>query len=385
MHKEFYLKGGTAFLDGESAVRDPLIKISSGRIESVQEHGEAPSGTPIYRAGENDVILPGFIDIHIHGANGADTMDGDPDALRTIADFLPQEGVTSFLATTITSNPDITERALQTAGAYHSDTGAELLGIHLEGPFISRKQAGAQPVEHITPPDVELFKRWQKLAENRIRLVTLAPEEPNGLDLLKHFRETGVIGSVGHSHASYEEMQEALENGLSHATHLFNGMRPLHHREPGVVGSIYLSSSIKAELILDGIHVRPEVARLSHQVLGSDRLILITDAIRGKGLGNGTFDLGGQEVSIHEGEARLSDGTLAGSVLKMDEAVRRLLTFPAVTWPDVVKMTSQNAAASLGLHDRKGKLAEGYDADIVIMSEDGHVIKTFCRGEEHEN
>ncbi|WP_078594318.1 N-acetylglucosamine-6-phosphate deacetylase [Evansella clarkii] len=382
MGSTFYIYGGKAFIDGEASLNRPLIKISQGKIETVAQNSLPPEGATVYKLRDDEVILPGFIDIHIHGANGADTMDGTNEALSTIAQFLPGEGVTSFLATTITSSVEETSLALKTAGQYKSESGAELLGVHLEGPFINPEQAGAQPSVHIVPPDLELFKEWQKISGNSIRIVTFAPEEKNGQELMKHLYETGVIGSVGHSDAAFTVMQEAEENGLSHATHLFNRMRPLHHREPGVVGSVYLSDKIKAELILDEIHVSPEVSHLSYQVLGSDRLILISDAIRGKGLAEGEYDLGGQKVTISNREARLEDGSLAGSVLHMDHAVRNALKFRNISWSDIVKITSLNAAKSLQIDHRKGRIAEGCDADIVILSHDGHVEKTFCRGEQ---
>ncbi|CAM3780493.1 N-acetylglucosamine-6-phosphate deacetylase [Alkalicoccus chagannorensis] len=380
MEREWYIRGGTVYhADGEKEVQ-PLIHIKGDRIVSVQEAAGPPEQADVLQLEDDDVILPGFIDIHIHGAYGHDVMDGEAASLEAMSRKLLQEGVTSFLGTTITSEEEATVQALRTLGAFETGEGASLLGIHLEGPFINPVQAGAQPLEAIHEPDVGLFQKWQEAADGQIRVVTFAPEQPGGLELLDYLAATGVTASIGHSDAGYDVIQEGEKRGLKHATHLFNGMRGLHHREPGVVGSVYLSSTLKAELILDHIHVGPEAAALSWKVLGADRLMLITDAMRGKGLGDGTFDLGGQPVYIHGKEARLEDGTLAGSVLTMDEAVRHALTFPGISWHDIVKMTSANQVASLGLMDQLGAVKKGYRADIAVMKPDGSVKAVICRG-----
>lgn len=382
MTESTYIQGGTLYHADGSDVQKPLIEFRDGQIKSVTENGTPPAGANIIYAADDDVILPGFIDLHIHGSHGADVMDATAEALSMMSRTLPKEGVTAYLATTITAEEEQIEKALVNAGNYQFDAGAELLGVHLEGPFISTEQAGAQPKDAIRLPDAALFKKWQALAKDQIRLVTFAPEEEGGMELLETMTATGVVGSIGHSQATYEVIKEAEAKGLTHATHLFNRMRPLHHREPGVVGSIYLSDQLKAELIFDGIHVSFDVALLSWQVLGSERMMFITDAMRGKGLEDGDFELGGQPVTIRSGEARLSDGTLAGSVLTMDRAVRNALRFPNVTWQDIVKMTSWNQAQSLQLTDRLGAVRPGFDADVVVLTKNGHVKNTWCKGEK---
>ncbi|WP_084007442.1 N-acetylglucosamine-6-phosphate deacetylase [Salisediminibacterium beveridgei] len=384
MTNSMYIQGGTLYHADGSEIKHPLIEIRDGKVVSVTTAIEAPSDADVFHVADDDVILPGMIDLHIHGSYGADVMDGTNEALAMMSRTLPKEGVTAYLATTITDEEQTIEQALKNVAGYYHDRGAELLGVHLEGPFISPLQAGAQPKEAIRQPDAATFRRWQQLADGYIRLVTFAPEEEGGLELLDAMTDLGVISSIGHSHATYDVIQEAEKRGLTHATHLFNGMRPLHHREPGVVGSIYLSKQLKAELIFDGVHVSPEVARLSWQILGSDRLMLITDAMRGKGLGDGDFELGGQPVAIRNREARLSDGTLAGSVLTMDQAVRHALKLPGIQWTDIVKVTSYNQAKSLKIDDRKGALKPGYDADIVVMTQDGTVKNTWCKGVERQ-
>ncbi|TCT17565.1 N-acetylglucosamine 6-phosphate deacetylase [Melghiribacillus thermohalophilus] len=377
----FYIKGGTIYIDEHTKMKNGALKIQNGKITEVSRDIGAFLTDDVIELEQNDIVLPGFIDIHIHGAFGADFMDGTEKAVEQIVNALPKEGTTSFLATTITSDTEHTARALEILGKYDDGNGAELLGIHLEGPFISKRYAGAQPVQHIKKPNIELFKKWQSISENNIKIVTLAPEVPGGQELLNFITSTGVIGSIGHSAASHPDFKEAVDNGLKHATHFFNGMKPMHHRDPGVVGSVFLERSVKTEVIFDRVHAIPEMVQLCYDILGSTRLILITDAMRGKGLTPGEYTLGGQKVTIKNSEARLEDGTLAGSVLTMDQAVRNMLKLNGVTWFDILRMTSLNAAESLGISNRKGRLKPGYDADITVLTSLGEVKYTFCRGQ----
>ncbi|PLR87885.1 N-acetylglucosamine-6-phosphate deacetylase [Bacillus sp. V33-4] len=329
--------------------------------------------------------VPGFIDVHIHGAGGADTMDATPDALTTIAATLPAEGTTSFLATTITQEKTAIKKALENAAQYSTTQNkpgkAEMLGIHLEGPFINKIRAGAQPEEYIIDPDIDLFRDWQQAAENQIKLVTVAPELANGLDFIHYLHETDVIASIGHSDANYEVMAKAAGAGARHVTHLFNGMRGLHHREPGTAGAALLLNELKIELIADGIHVRPEMVKLVLNAKGKDGIILITDAMRAKCLKNGEYDLGGQTVKVADGKALLADGTLAGSILKMNNAVKNVNEFTNAPLLDVITLASANPAKQLNMFDRKGSIAPGKDADIVILDEQLRVIITLCRGQ----
>jgi N-acetylglucosamine-6-phosphate deacetylase len=329
-------------------------------------------------------VVPGFIDVHIHGASGADVMDATVEALRTMAKTLPREGTTSFLATTMTAPIEHIERALQNAAQYIYSSNppgeAEVLGIHLEGPFISQKRAGAQHPENIIEPNIKLFQKWQNIANGHIRLVTLAPEENNGLALTAYLKETGVIASIGHSDAVYEQVNAAIQAGVTHATHLFNGMRGIHHREPGVAGAVLMHDEVLCELIVDGIHVAPEMVRFAYKMKGSDGLILITDAMRAKCLGAGIYELGGQEVIVQGEKATLRDGTLAGSILKLGDAVKNAMSFTGCTLEDIIRMASWNPAKQLGVSDRKGSIRVGKDADLVVLDEQHHVVMTICRG-----
>jgi len=328
--------------------------------------------------------VPGFIDVHIHGANGADVMDATEEALDIMSETLPREGTTSFLATTMTQSDKAIEKALENAGNYigkQPKTGkAEILGIHLEGPFVNSKRAGAQPLEHIIDPNLDVFKRWQTLAKDTIKLVTMAPEQPGGLELIRYLKETGVIASIGHSDATYDEVDEAIKTGANHVTHLFNQMRGLHHREPGVVGAAFLREELKVEIIADGIHVRPEMVKLAYKQKGSEGILLITDSMRAKCLKNGHYDLGGQDVAVQDGKAVLHDGTLAGSILKLGNAMKNMLAYTGCSLEDVMNMTSVNPAKQLNMFGQKGSISKGKDADIVILDDNLDVFMTFCRG-----
>ncbi|MGG1675985.1 N-acetylglucosamine-6-phosphate deacetylase [Neobacillus sp. NRS-1170] len=328
--------------------------------------------------------VPGFIDVHIHGVAGADTMDATKEALDTMVAALPKEGTTSFLATTMTQEGKQIENALINAGRYIKEQKfqglAEVLGIHLEGPFVNAKRAGAQPIQHIVDPNLALFKDWQNLSNNTIKLVTLAPEQPGGLEMIRYLKDHQIVASIGHTDATYEQVGKAIEAGANHVTHLFNQMRGLHHREPGVVGAAFLRDELKAEIIVDGVHVRPEMVKLAYKEKQSEGLILITDSMRAKCLKNGMYDLGGQEVTVKDGKAVLADGTLAGSILKLGHAVKNILAYTGCSLEEAVEMVSVNPAKQLNIFEHKGSIAAGKDADIVILDDKMEVFMTFCRG-----
>ncbi|GAM15816.1 N-acetylglucosamine-6-phosphate deacetylase [Mesobacillus selenatarsenatis] len=364
--------------NGYIYIKDGMIA-ETGLASSLPQHQ-----ADIIELPEECTVVPGFIDVHIHGAGGADTMDGTTEALMTMASILPEEGTTSFLATTITQDQKAIMKALENAGDYirhHNNPGkAEVLGLHLEGPFINESRKGAQPAKHIITPDIELFARMQKASGNNIRLVTLAPEKENGCELITYLAENGVIASVGHSDATYGQMAEAVKAGATHVTHLFNGMRGLHHRDPGVAGAALLFDQLKIEMIADGIHVVPEMLDLSIRAKGTDGVILITDSMRAKCLKNGSYDLGGQEVSVADGKALLADGTLAGSILKMKDSLKSMMEFTGISIEEAVKLASENPARQLKVFDRKGSIASGKDADLVVLDRNHEVAMSFCRG-----
>jgi N-acetylglucosamine-6-phosphate deacetylase len=364
-------KGFISIKDGKIADTGPISSLPQHQAEVV----ELP---------ESSTIVPGFIDVHIHGAGGADTMDGTTEAITTMASVLPEEGTTSFLATTITQDQMAIMKALENAADYishHNKPGkAEVLGLHLEGPFINEARKGAQPAQHIITPDIELFAKMQEASGNNIRLVTLAPEKENGNHLITYLAENGVIASIGHSDATYAQMAEAVKAGATHVTHLFNGMRGMHHRDPGVAGAALLFEELKIEMIADGIHVVPEMLNLSLRAKGTDGVILITDSMRAKCLKNGSYDLGGQEVSVADGKALLADGTLAGSILKMKDSLQNMMEFTGISLEEAVKLASENPARQLNIFDRKGSIAPGKDADLVVLDNNYEVAMAFCRG-----
>ncbi|WJY26917.1 MULTISPECIES: N-acetylglucosamine-6-phosphate deacetylase [Sporosarcina] len=352
-------------------IEDGVIReVGPGLKREADEHIDA----------SGQVVLPGFIDMHIHGAAGADVMDATPEAIRTMADVLPKEGTTSFLATSMTQAPEAISAAMKNLAGFESVPGqADMLGIHLEGPFVSPKRAGAQPLQYICPPDADQFDQWQKEADGKIRMVTLAPEEPGGKAFIAKLSSESVIASLGHTNATVLEMEDAAAAGAKQATHLYNQMSPFHHREPGAIGGALLTDGLCAEIIADFIHSHPKSVELAYRMKGPDRLILITDAMRAKGLDPGEYELGGQPVHVTETDARLADGTLAGSILKMGQAVRNVAVMLGLGPVEVAKISSGNAARQLGL-DQKGAIAEGKDADLVLLDADWEVTRTICRG-----
>ncbi|USK61835.1 N-acetylglucosamine-6-phosphate deacetylase [Peribacillus asahii] len=385
MKKTTVLQNGIVYSD-DKIYAGGFLSFQDGKIKDVgQEMMDRVASHEAIHLPDSYHVIPEMIDVHIHGANGADTMDATYDSLKRIANVLPQEGVTSFLATTMTQERDKIENALRNAAQYiqnqQPDGHAELLGVHLEGPFISEKRAGAQPVECILKPDLQMFLRWQEIALESIKMVTIAPELEGSLELINYLSKHGVIASIGHTDATYEEVLQGIQAGASHVTHLFNGMRGLHHREPGVVGAVLLHDEVSAELIADGIHVRSELVKLTYLQKGREKVMLITDAMRAKCLGDGLYDLGGQKVTVQTGRATLYDGTLAGSVLKMTDAARNTMKFTDCSIQDILYMTSVNPAKQLNIFDRKGSLSLGKDADVVVLDEQLEVVMAFCRGQ----
>ncbi|WP_243292055.1 N-acetylglucosamine-6-phosphate deacetylase [Bacillus sp. FJAT-47783] len=371
----------------ESAtIKNGYIKIKNGKIEEINsmENLSISEGYEKIAIPSSYKVIPGRIDLHIHGAGGADTMDATNEALSTIANALPKEGTTSFLATTITQSKEAIERALQNVASYkkspQTEGEAEIVGIHLEGPFLNYKKAGAQPFQYMLHPSIDIFNLWQNLADGLIKVVTVAPEMPGGYEFIRHLHQNGVIASIGHSDATNDEMIQAIEAGAKQVTHLFNGMRGLHHRDPGTAGAALLHESLKVELIADGIHVHPQMIHLAYQLKKKEGIILITDSMRAKCLKNGTYDLGGQQVTVKDDMAILENGTLAGSVLRMNDAVKNMMKYTNCSLEESIRMSSVNPAKQIGIYDRKGSITVGKDADIVILNDENDVHMTICQG-----
>lgn len=350
--------------------------------ETVREIGAAPADAETVALPEGAVVLPGFIDPHIHGAGGADAMDGTAAALATISETVAREGTTSFLATTMTESGEAILRALTAVRDCRETPGARLLGVHLEGPFISETYAGAQPREYIAAPDIDVFDRYQAASGGRIRIVTVAPEVPGADALIRHLAGTGVVPSVGHSAAGVADVRRAIACGARSVTHTYNAQSPFRHREIGVAGSALLYDELNCELIADGIHVSPEAIRLLVKNKPRGKMTLITDAMRAKGCPDGVSELGGQTVYVKNGEARLADGTLAGSVLRMNDAVRRMVQVIGLPLTDAVDMATKNTAALLGISDSCGEIACGKRADFTVLDPDFGVLLTVVGGRE---
>ncbi|WEG14789.1 N-acetylglucosamine-6-phosphate deacetylase [Pullulanibacillus sp. KACC 23026] len=386
-NRQSFIISGLTIVGEKETIEHGYIHVNRGRIIKMgrtSERVDLNDSPHVYTFSSNFSLIPGMIDVHIHGANGADTMDASSEALDTLSKALPMEGTTSFLATTMTQSPEAIEKALVNVSEYVKNGTkpghAEILGIHLEGPFISKEKIGAQPLEFVAKPSVEQFKTFQKEADNLIKLVTLAPEEDDHHALMSYLKSEGIVISIGHSNATYKQVNEAIQSGATHVTHLYNGMTGFHHREPGVVGAALLRKELTAELIVDGIHSDPAVIDLAFRQKGKEQLVLITDSMRAKCLKNGQYDLGGQTVYVKDGRAELENGHLAGSVLKMSDAFRNMMEFTNASLEDVVEMTSANPAKELNLFDRLGSLEEGKDADLVVLDENRQVVMTFCKG-----
>jgi len=321
-------------------------------------------------------VSAGFIDLHIHGSGGADVMDATPEALETLSTTLLQTGTTSFLATTMTMSTQEIDNALQNIQTHSTSvTGSQIVGVHLEGPFINVSKHGAQDKNYVQVANFELIKNYM----DEVKMITLAPEVEGAEDFVKHMHKhySHVVLSVGHSDASYEEAMQSFTWGVSHVTHLFNAMPSYHHRNPGLVGAVF-DADVTCDIIADLVHTHPSTLALTQKLKG-DKLLLITDAMRAGCMKCGSYDLGGRKVEVSEGKALLKDGTLAGSVLKMNEAMANMLKHTSMTLIEVVNASTKIPAQKLGI--KKGELKKGYDADIVIFDEDFSIITTIINGE----
>lgn len=329
--------------------------------------------------GEGLVAMPGFIDIHVHGGDGADTMDADPEALRTMARFHATHGVTAMIPTTWAAPEAELAKVMEAVVAATGPVkgGATILGVHLEGPWISPARAGAQDPAHIRPPDLDEALRLY--ANAPVRMVTVAPEEPGAHELIAGMAARRVEVSLGHTEASFEDMATAVRLGARHVTHTFNAMPPLGHRRPGALGAALTFPELQCEVIADNVHVHPAAVGLLARAKGPAGTVLVSDAIRAAGRPDGPVDLGGRVASCCGGAVRLEDGTLAGSALTLDVAVANFRAATGWSWPDVARAAAGNVADSFALFG-KGRLVPGADADIVLLDSDGNVRMTVIVG-----
>jgi len=326
---------------------------------------------------KNNYVSPGFIDIHTHGAMGHDVMDGNYEGIKAISESFVSHGVTGYLATTMTMNWAQIEAALQTIEKAMVETlDSKVLGCHLEGPFISFPKIGAQNPTFLRVPDFDLMKDYKQL----IKMVTIAPELKNAEYFIRECVNNKIVVSLGHSCGTYEDATKAIGNGARSITHTFNAMTPLNHREPGIVGAAMCCSEVYCELIVDNIHIHPAAQKILLQSKGIDRIILVTDSMRASGLGSGCYELGGQSVVVENNSARLANGTLAGSILTMDSALRNFKKNTGISIVDAVKTVTVNPAILLGMEHSIGNIGIGRDSDLVILDDDFIILYTFVRG-----
>ncbi|MCL1949479.1 MAG: N-acetylglucosamine-6-phosphate deacetylase [Turicibacter sp.] len=372
----------TAIINGKIVLPDSVLEgkalvFEGGKITDITD--TVPTGAKVVDAAGN-WIAPGFIDVHIHGSMGADTMDENPESVRIIAEGIAKYGVTSFLPTTMTmSMPDIHRSLGHVRHWMKQDIkGAKVLGAHMEGPFINVKYKGAQNPEYILAPNFEDVMKY----EDVIRLITYAPEMDQGLAFTKQIKnETDITLSMGHTDATFDQAMEAIYCGCSHVTHLFNAQTPLHHRDPGVVGAA-LMSDVFTEVIADNIHINPHNFQFVLDNKGPKRVVLITDSMRAGCMKDGNYDLGGQAVIVKDGAARLESGTLAGSVLTLNIAVKNFYEATKATISEAIHSASLNPATSIGMDKYKGSLEIGKDADVIILSPEFECLKGFSEGRE---
>ena len=354
---------------------EKIVKIIRGNgVSKYAEHISLP---------KDAIVLPGFIDQHIHGAGGSDGMDGSVENIATIAKTIASEGTTSFLVTTMTQSPENIKNALKAVKEYREKDpadGAKVVGVHLEGPFIAEKFKGAQPLEYVAVPDTDVFDEYNEASGNSIRIVTLAPEVEGAEKLIRHLTKKGIVSSIGHTGAKYPDIEKAVDLGATNVTHTFNAQTPLHHREIGTVGSAMLVDELNCELIADTIHVSVPAMKLLTKVKGVDKVSLITDAMRAKGLPDGESELGGQKVFVKDGEARLEDGTLAGSVLRMNYAVRNMVERVGVPFTQAVDYATINPARMLKIDKKVGSIKAGKNADFTVINKNFDVILTVRDG-----
>jgi N-acetylglucosamine-6-phosphate deacetylase len=371
----------------QQKIRNPLLFIEEGRISEVSSRAEREIPSPakvldLTKDIPGAILAPGFIDIHMHGGAGLDVMRASPAELPRLHKFLTAHGVTGYFPTTVAAPLDQTCAALaRLADAIEAAPtnlgGAAPLGIHLEGPFLSHKRRGVHPPEYLVEPTVEIFNRLWQAARGHVRMLTIAPELPGALEVIAEAARRKVCVSIGHSDAVLEAARAAVQAGARHATHTFNAMRPLDHRDPGILGEVLTDKRLTADIIADGIHVAPEVVQLFLSAKGIDGAVLITDATAAAGMPDGTYQLGPLQVEVKDGRCTV-DGKLAGSVLTMDRAVRNITQFSNWSLHDAVRAATLNPARAAGL--AAGAIAPGAEANLVVLSPSGELRQTFVRG-----
>ena len=366
------------YLDEDFRLVQGDIEIEDGKILRVGKDLPRKEEDLAVDCAGSYTVVPGFVDVHIHGCAGADTCDATREALEAMAAFLLAHGVTSFCPTTMTTSRETIQAALLAAKDmmdHPMEEGARVVGVNMEGPFIARERKGAQKEEDILPPDFPLFQRFYEESGGIVRLVDVAPEQPGGLDFVEKASQLCTV-SIAHTTADYDQAKAAFDKGVTHATHLFNAMSGLHHRKPGVVGAVFDDSRVRGELICDGFHIHPAVLRAAFRLLG-DRALIVSDSMRANGMPEGeAFDLGGQMVTVHQGKALLPDGTIAGSVTNLHQEIKNLVSF-GVPFEQAVKAATLLPARAIGLDREIGSIAPGKRADLVVLDENLDIAAVY--------
>ena len=372
-----YIINGQVYID--HTFQKKTIYIQDGTINLLEADCQT-SGTVFDAAGRR--IVPGFIDIHTHGAVGVDINGASAEDLEKIGKFFAKNGTTSWLASILTDTEEQTSRAISQCIEYQASAGkgAQLLGIHLEGPFLASEFKGAMPEHLLKKGSVDLAASYQRQANGNIRYITVSPEVEGVLELIPKLRELGIVVAMGHSGADYDTSMAAIQAGSAACTHTFNAMAPLHQHRPAIIGAA-LESDVYCEMICDGLHLHPAIVRLLWKTKGPQRLVAITDSIMAAGLPDGNYHLGVNQVVVEKGDAKLaSDGTRAGSTLTQDRALRNLLSFTGRPLEEILPVLTENPAKLIGVYDRKGSIEDGKDADLVVLDEQNQVADVFLQG-----
>jgi N-acetylglucosamine-6-phosphate deacetylase len=371
---------GARLLDASQDYFDTSITIGDAHIQSIGNDYE-PASRSIDAS--DMLVTPGFIEVHTHGGGGYNLHTTNAEEIQNYLQWVPCTGVTSFLVTVVGTPGAMPEAQIETAvhAIRHAKPGAEPVGIFLEGPYIDVKKRGAHPVPWLRLPDEHETARILDLTQGELRLITLAPELPGAATMIRQLIDAGVTVSIGHTDATYEQAQEAIQQGITHMTHCFNAMRPLLHRDPGPLAAVAQAPNVRGELIADGVHVHPAMMDLLvTKILGPQRTIIITDALAGAGIADAEFEFAGQIAKVICGAAHLSDGTLTGSVLTLNDALHNVLKYTHVTLQEAIGMLTLNPAQSIKMDNRKGLLQPGYDADLLLFDRDLTLQATICRG-----
>ncbi|CAI6087756.1 N-acetylglucosamine-6-phosphate deacetylase [Cohnella sp. JJ-181] len=362
-------------------VNEAEVLIEDGKIVGISEKMEgdrAPSDLQRLD-GQGHLLIPGMIDVHIHGAKGFDMMDGTTRSVEEVSRACVETGCTSFLATSVSSTLEqLLDMVASVGEVAGREPGAAIAGIHMEGPYLHPKRKGMQNEAYLRHPDLEELDTILASAGDRMKMVTLAPELPGAMEMIGRLVEKGIVVAVAHSDATYEEAKTAFAAGASHITHCFNGMRPIHHRDPGVIVAAFEEEKVSLQAIVDGVHLHPAIVRLMHRLKGPEGVVLITDALQAMGMGDGTYLFGGHQTRVEDGVARLQDGTLASSTVTMNIALRNTVEL-GVPLCEAVAMATRTPADILGLSG-KGRIEPGCDADLVLLDESFDVVWSMVEG-----